>query len=107
MAASIDADLDVVHIAGRDTGGPDLARLRQVASDVGASWHQLHDEDVASALFQFAKTNQVTQIVVGASQQNRWQELLSGGSVAQRVFRLAARAGIDVHVVAPHEATVP
>jgi two-component system, OmpR family, sensor histidine kinase KdpD len=107
MAASIDADLDVVHIAGRDTGGPDLARLRQVASDVGANWHQLHDEDLAGALVEFAKANQVTQIVVGASQQNRWQELLSGGSVARRVFRLAARVGIDVHVVAPHEVAVP
>jgi two-component system, OmpR family, sensor histidine kinase KdpD len=107
MAASIDADLDVVHIADRDTGGPDLARLRQVVSDVGASWHQLHDEDLASALVEFAKTYQVTQIVVGASRQNRWQELLGGGSVVQRVFRLAARVGIDVHVVAPHEAAVP
>ena len=46
MAASTDADLHVVHVAGRDNGGQDLARLRQVASDVGASWHQLRDEDL-------------------------------------------------------------
>jgi two-component system, OmpR family, sensor histidine kinase KdpD len=107
MAASIDADLDVVHIAGRDDGGQDLAQLRQVASDVGASWHQLHDEDLAGALIEFARGKQVTQIVVGASQRSRWQELISGGSVVQRVSRLAARAGIDVHIVAPQEQTVP
>jgi two-component system, OmpR family, sensor histidine kinase KdpD len=108
MAASVDADLDVVHVAGRDNGGgQDLARLRQVASDVGASWHQLHDEDLVDALIEFARSKQVTQIVVGASRRSRWQELISGGSVVQRVSRRAAKAGIDVHIVAPHEATVP
>jgi len=105
MAASIDADLDVVHIAGRDNGSRDLAQLRQVAADVGASWHQIHDDDLVSALIEFARGQQVTQIVVGASRRSRWQELISGGSVVQRVSRRAARAGIDVHIVAPHEAT--
>ena len=100
MAACADADLDVVHIAGRDDGGPDLAQLRQVASDVGASWYQLHDEDLVGALIEFARGKQVTQIVVGASQRSRWQELISGGSVVRRVSRRAARAGIDVHIVA-------
>ena len=107
MAASIDADLDVVHVTGRDNGGQDLARLRQVTSDVGASWHQLHDDDLVGALIEFARSKQVTQIVVGASQRGRWQELISGGSVVQRVSRQAARAGIDVHIVAPCEETVP
>jgi two-component system, OmpR family, sensor histidine kinase KdpD len=101
MAASIDADLDVVHVASRDDGHGDLAQLRQVASDVGASWHQLHDEDLVGALIEFARGQHVTQIVVGASQRSRWQELISGGSVVQRVSRRAAEAGIDVHIVAP------
>ena len=107
MAASIDADLDVVHIAGRDNGSQNLAQLRQVASDVGASWHQLHDEDLIGALIEFARGKQVTQIVVGASQRSRWQELISGGPTIQRVSRLAAKAGIDVHIVAPHETSAP
>ena len=107
MAASIDADLDVVHIAGRDIDGQDLAQLRQVASDVGASWYQLHDEDLVGALVEFARGQHVTQIVVGASQRSRWQELIGGGSIVQRVSRRAARAGIDVHIVAPHEEPVP
>ena len=96
-------DPNVVHVAGRDNGGQDLARLRQVASDVGASWHQLRDEDLVGALIEFARGKQVTQIVVGASQRSRWQELISGGSMVQRVSRLAAKAGIDVHIVASHE----
>jgi two-component system, OmpR family, sensor histidine kinase KdpD len=107
MAASVDADLDVVNVASRDDRGQDLAQLRQVTSDVGASWHQLHDEDLVGALIEFARGQHVTQIVVGASQRSRWQELISGGSVVRRVSRRAARAGIDVHIVAPHEEPVP
>jgi two-component system sensor histidine kinase KdpD len=100
MAASVDADLDVVHITSREDGDGELAQLRQVASDVGANWHQLHDEDLVGALIEFARGKQVTQIVVGASQRSRWQEMISGGSVVQRVSRRAAEVGIDVHIVA-------
>jgi two-component system, OmpR family, sensor histidine kinase KdpD len=103
MAAGIDAELDIVHVAPGDRDGQDLARLRQVASDVGASWHQLRDEDMAGALVEFARSRQVTRIVVGASQRSRWQEMISGGSFVQRVARLAAQAGIDVYIVAPHQ----
>jgi two-component system, OmpR family, sensor histidine kinase KdpD len=107
MAARIDAKLDIVHVAAGDRNGPDLTRLRQVASDVGASWHQLRDEDLAGALLEFARSKRVTRIVVGASQRSRWQEMISGGSFVQRVSRLAAQAGIDVYIVAPQQSTVP
>ncbi len=102
------ADLDIVYIAsGSDGRGRDdwLARLRQVTSDVGASWHHLHAEDPATALIEFAQDEQVTQIVLGASDRNPWQELASGGSTVKRITRLATRAGIDVHIVAPHART--
>ncbi len=99
------ADLDIVYIASGTGGrGRDywMSRLRQVTSDVGASWHHLHADDPAAALIEFAKDEQVTQIVLGASDRNRWQELASGGSIVKRISQLAARAGIDVHIVAPH-----
>ncbi len=122
MAAMIKADLDIVHVTSGDggedgdsdgssgsggAGKPDdrLVRLRQVASDVGASWHQVRADDLVDALIEFARSQQITQIVVGASQRGRWQELISGGSVVQRVSRLATRAGIDVHIVARREVT--
>jgi two-component system, OmpR family, sensor histidine kinase KdpD len=107
MAARIDAELDIVHVATADRDGQDLARLRQVASDVGASWHQLRDEDLVGALVEFARSKRVTRIVVGASQRSRWQEMISGGSFVQRVSRLAAQAGIDVYIVAPQQLTAP
>ncbi len=110
MAAGIEADLDAVHVTsqdavrrGRDNG---LARLRHVASEVGATWHDLDADDLVSALVDYAKSEQVTHIVVGSSQRSRWRELISGGSIVMRVSRLAARAGIDVHIVALRDAGV-
>jgi two-component system, OmpR family, sensor histidine kinase KdpD len=97
------ADLDVVYvISGNDGRGraDQLARLRQVTSDVGGAWHQLHGEDPVTALIEFARDEQVTQIVLGASDRRAWQELVSGGSIVKRISRLAAQAGIDVHIVA-------
>jgi two-component system sensor histidine kinase KdpD len=108
IAAGIHADLDVVHVASQRAArrGPDdnLARLRHVVADVGATWHDLDADDLVSALVEYAKSEQVTQIVVGSSHRRRWQELTGGGSIAGRVSRLAAQAGIDVHIMALREA---
>jgi two-component system, OmpR family, sensor histidine kinase KdpD len=110
MAAGIQADLDVVHVASQSAAllgpGDGLAGLRTVVADVGATWHDLDADDLVSALVEYAKSEQVTQIVVGSSQRSRWQELTGGSSIAGRVSRLAARAGIDVHIVALHEVGV-
>jgi two-component system, OmpR family, sensor histidine kinase KdpD len=112
MAARIEAELQVVNItsqeaeAGAGRRGPDdgLARLRRVAADVGATWRDLDADNLASALVAYAKSEQVTQIVVGSSQRSRWHELMGGGSIVGRVSRLAAQAGIDVHIMALREA---
>jgi two-component system sensor histidine kinase KdpD len=109
MAGRIQADLEVVHVASQDAvrrrGDDDgLARLRQVAAEVGATWHDLDASNLASALVEYAKSTQVTQIMVGSSQRNHWPELIGGGSIVGNVSRLAARAGIDVHIMAVREA---
>jgi two-component system, OmpR family, sensor histidine kinase KdpD len=71
---------------------------------VRASWHDLRsDDDLVGALIEYARNEQATTIVVGSSQRSRWQDLASGGSIVTRLSRLAARAGIDVHVVALRE----
>jgi two-component system, OmpR family, sensor histidine kinase KdpD len=108
MAARIQAELEVVNVASQDAvrrdGDDGLTRLRHVAADVGATWHDLDADNLASALVAYAKNEQVTQIVVGSSQRSRWQELIGGGSIVGRVSRLAAQAGIDVHIMALREA---
>jgi two-component system, OmpR family, sensor histidine kinase KdpD len=91
------------HNRGR-RGDDGLARLRQVAAEVGATWHDLDGDDPPSALIAYARDKRVGHIVVGSSQRSRWHELIGGGSIVGRVSRLAAQAGIDVHILALPEA---
>jgi two-component system, OmpR family, sensor histidine kinase KdpD len=108
MAEMGQADLDIVYVTNgtHGRGSADyLARLRQVTSDVGGAWHNLHADDPATALIEFARDEKVTQLFLGTSDRNGWQELVSSGSIVKRISRLAARAGIDVHIVAPHVTT--
>jgi two-component system, OmpR family, sensor histidine kinase KdpD len=108
MAARVEADLEVVNVASHDGASQDrgrqdddgLARLRHVAAEVGAAWHDLDGDDPASALIAYARNTRVGHIVVGSSQRSRWHELIGGGSIVGRVSRLAAQAGIDVHILA-------
>jgi two-component system sensor histidine kinase KdpD len=111
LAARIKAELHIAHITSdavtRRSGNERLASVRQVAADVGASWHELDTDDPAGALIEFARSHHVTQIVMGSSQCSRWAELIGGGSTDKRVSRLAVRAGIDVHILARREENVP
>jgi len=103
MAARIKADLHAVHVHMSDSGRSDesaLAALRQLCQDVGADWTELESDDPATAIVDFAKKHQITQIVLGSSQRGRLQELMRGGSIVRKVSRGAADAGIDVHVIA-------
>lgn len=107
IAARIKGGLDVVHVGGSDTerpvDRPSLGRIRELAADVGASWHELQDDNSAAAIARFVREHQITQIVIGTSRRSRWQQLLSGGSNVARVLREAGQYGIDVHVIAERE----
>jgi two-component system sensor histidine kinase KdpD len=104
MAARLKAELDVVHVAASDATRPGdrpaIEKLRGLAADVGARWHEVEDDDPARAIAGFANEHQITQIVIGASQRNRWQQLTGGGSNVVRIIREAGAFGIDVHVIA-------
>jgi len=107
LASRVKAELDVVHVDTGDavrSGDPrSLERLRQLATDVGARWHEVQDDDPAQAIVKFAREHQITQIVIGSSQRSRWQQLTGGGSHVMRVIREAGAFGIDVHVIARRE----
>ena len=74
--------------------------VKQLAEDLGATWHEVVADDPAPALVNFAKENQITQIVLGASKRSRWDRVVSRASVVQRVLRFAGQSGVDVHVIA-------
>jgi two-component system sensor histidine kinase KdpD len=111
MASRIKADLHSVHVVMTDRGKPSdegkVLALRQLCLDVGADWTELESDDPAKAIIEFAKTRQITQIVIGSSQRGRLQKLMGGGSIVRRVSRSAAEAGIDVHIIARRHVDEP
>jgi two-component system sensor histidine kinase KdpD len=111
IAARVKGNLDVVHVitggASRPADRQALARLRDLAADVGAAWHEIHDDDPAQAVARFAREHQITQIVIGSSQRSRWQQLAGGGSNVVKILREAGTAGIDVHIIARREPPGP
>jgi two-component system, OmpR family, sensor histidine kinase KdpD len=104
IAARVKADLDVVHVvtgdATRAGGESSVDRVRSLTADLGARWHEIHDDDPVRAIIAFAREHQITQIVIGSSRHSRWQQLLGGGSKVARIIREAGAVDIDVHVIA-------
>jgi two-component system, OmpR family, sensor histidine kinase KdpD len=97
------ADLMAVHVI-RDDGlaGADpaaLARQRVLVESLGGSYHQVAGGDVPTALLDFARAVNATQIVLGVSSRGRVAQLFSAGV---GVTTTALSGTIDVHLV-PHE----
>jgi two-component system sensor histidine kinase KdpD len=112
MAARLKADLHVVHVISGDvehrSGAERVAAVHRLASDTGAHWHEVRADDPGKALMDFARAHQITQIILGSSQRSRWQELIGRDSIVRTVRRLAASAGIDLHIIARRdESTEP
>jgi two-component system, OmpR family, sensor histidine kinase KdpD len=104
MATRLKGELDVLHVASSDATRPgdrrSIEKLRELAADVSARWHEVQGDDPARAIAAFAQEHQITQIVIGSSRRSRWQQLTGGGSNVTRVIREAGALGIDVHVIA-------
>jgi two-component system, OmpR family, sensor histidine kinase KdpD len=73
-----------------------IAEHRRLLEEVGGAFRQVTGSDVAGALIDFARAENATQIVLGASRRSRAQELVQG-SVINRVTRLSGP--IDVHII--------
>ena len=84
------------------TGPPSglIEQHRTLLTELGGEYHEIVGHDIAAALVDFARAQNATQLVLGASQRSRWAELTSG-SIINRVVRLSGP--IDVHVIS-HEA---
>jgi two-component system sensor histidine kinase KdpD len=75
---------------------PPTQPARRLLEELGGEYREVTGSDVGAALVDFARAENATQIVLGASRRSRWQEL-TPGSVINRVIR---RSGpIDVHVI--------
>jgi two-component system, OmpR family, sensor histidine kinase KdpD len=105
IAQRAHGELFGVHVRS-DTGltsfaSDRLSEYQQLVEQVGGEFREVTGGDVAAALLDFARAENATQIVLGASERSRWQELLQG-SVINRVIRLSGP--IDVHVISSAEA---
>ncbi|MEV5599196.1 ATP-binding protein [Streptomyces sp. NPDC052496] len=94
-------DLLAVHITrSRDLVGSSPAALagqRQLTESLGGSYHSVVGDDVPAALLDFARSQNATQLVIGASRRSRLRRLLMPRGVGETVVE---RSGdIDVHTV--------
>jgi two-component system, OmpR family, sensor histidine kinase KdpD len=101
IAVRSGGDLLAVHAArpGRLTATTQasLAAQQKLTRMLGGSYHQLDDDDTATALLAFAHTQDATQLVLGATRHSWPAALWPRTSTRSRLVRRGA--GIDVHVV--------
>ena len=75
----------------------ELAAQRRLAESLGGSYHQVVGDNVPEALLAFARAENATQLVLGASRRNWLTTLLTGPGVSWRTIRESG--DIDVHIV--------
>ena len=95
------SELVAVHVTSDDgltAEVPDLLDSQQaLVTSLGGSFRQVPGNDVTDTLLAFARGENATQMVLGASRRSRLRTLVAGKSTPTR---LARRAGsIDVHLV--------
>nr|WP_235926804.1 DUF4118 domain-containing protein [Actinokineospora pegani] len=100
VAQRAGAELLVVHVLRGDglaSASPEVvARCRRTALDLSATFHPVVGDDVPTALLDFARGVNATQLVLGTSRRSRLARALDEGVGAAVI---AASGPIDVHMV--------
>ncbi|MFF8818636.1 MULTISPECIES: ATP-binding protein [Leucobacter] len=100
-ARSSGGELLAVHVTSQDglrSAAPDvLANQRALVEKLNGSYHQVVGEDVPTALVEFARSVNATQLVLGASRRGRFAAALTGPGIGATVVRESGE--IDVHMV--------
>ena len=100
-ARSAGGDLLAVHVTRSDglaDGNPaNLARQRRLVESIGGTYHQIVGDDIPDALLDFARAENATQLVLGASRRSWLAAMLTGPGIGFRTIRDSGP--IDVHIV--------
>ncbi|MFI5036216.1 MAG: DUF4118 domain-containing protein [Acidimicrobiales bacterium] len=99
IASRTGAELFAVHVVNADalrSRGVDTTLARELVREFEGRFEEVVDEDVATALVSFARTERGTQIVLGASRPHAAWRPPSG--VVEKVLRHAR--DLDVHIIA-------
>lgn len=103
MAARARCELKAVHVSHGDRLAQEivdnLTGLEVLTANVGAQWVELQGEDIAQTLVNYARTERITQIVIGSTFRNKFAQF-APGSLLRKIMRMAAEDGIDVHIIA-------
>lgn len=101
IAGRLRGDLVGVHVANPDglssTTGEHLERQRALLVELGGTYREVVGHEVAEALAAFARAEQATQVVIGATQRSRLSEFTRGSVVSQLQRSLTSA---DMHVIA-------
>jgi len=100
-ARSAGGDLLAVHVTRSDglTGAnpANLARQRHLVESLGGSYHQVIGDNISQALLTFARAENATQLVLGASRRSWLLAMLTGPGIGSRTIHDSGP--IDVHIV--------
>jgi two-component system sensor histidine kinase KdpD len=104
IASKSSAELMVVHVIRGDglagISESRMGKVRELASSLDASVHTVVGDDVPTALLDFAREMNATQLVIGTSRRSRWARAFDegiGSTIVQRSGK------IDVHIVTHEE----
>lgn len=104
IASKSSAELMVVHVVRGDglagLSEARMSKIRELATSLDASLHTVVGDDVPTALLDFARQINATQLVIGTSRRSRLARIFDEG-IEQAVVERSGR--IDVHIVT-HEA---
>lgn len=95
-------DLLAVHVTRSDglaagASHASLARQRRLVEGLGGSYHSVVGDDVATALVEFARAENATQLVLGTSRRGRLERFVTGRGTGETVVELSS--DIDIHMV--------
>src|SRR5580700_7060962 len=100
-ARSHGGDLLAVHVTRSDglTGASPgaLAAQRRLVESLDGTYHQVVGDDIPEALLAFARAENATQLVLGASRRSWLTAMLTGPGIGSRTIR--GSGDIDVHIV--------
>jgi two-component system, OmpR family, sensor histidine kinase KdpD len=100
IASKSSAELMVVHVIRGDglagLSEPRMSKIRELANSLDASLHTVVGDDLPTALLDFAREINATQLVVGTSRRSRWARIFEEG-IGPAIVQRSGK--IDVHIV--------
>ncbi|XHM93817.1 ATP-binding protein [Peterkaempfera sp. SMS 1(5)a] len=98
---TVGGEILAVHVARSDglagASPASLAEQRQLVESLGGTYHVVVGDDVVTALLDFARAQDATQLVLGISRRGRLTRFLTGRGIGETTTGLSG--DIDVHMV--------